>query len=65
MLDKIQKLLGKEADSLLKHKAIFPKEQLNLPGPDFIDRVHIQSDRSPNVLKNLSWILKLRSRKYS
>jgi class I fructose-bisphosphate aldolase len=57
MLDKIQELLGKDADSLLKHKAVFPKEQLNLPGPDFVDRIHIQSDRSPNVLKNLNWIL--------
>jgi class I fructose-bisphosphate aldolase len=57
MLDKIKKLLGDEADSLLNYKAKFPKEQLNLPGPDFIDRVHIQSDRSINVLKNLNWIL--------
>jgi len=50
-------LLGKEADELLSYKAKFPKEQLNLPGPDFIDRVFLQSDRSPNVLKNLNWIL--------
>ena len=57
MLDKIKELLGDEADSLLNYKAKFPKEQLNLPGPDFIDRVHIQSDRSVNVLKNLNWIL--------
>jgi class I fructose-bisphosphate aldolase len=57
MLNKIQELLGKETDSLLNHKAVFPKDQLNLPGPDFIDRVHLQSDRSPNVLKNLNWIL--------
>ena len=57
MLDKIKELLGDEADSLLNYKAKFPKEQLNLPGPDFIDRVHIQSDRSINVLKNLNWIL--------
>jgi len=57
MLDKIKELLGDEADSLLNYKAKFPKEQLNLPGPDFIDRVHVQSDRSVNVLKNLNWIL--------
>ena len=57
MLDKIKELLGDEAESLLNYKAKFPKEQLNLPGPDFIDRVHIQSDRSINVLKNLNWIL--------
>ena len=57
MLDKIKELLGDEADSLLNYKAKFPKEQLNLPGPNFIDRVHIQSDRNINVLKNLNWIL--------
>jgi len=57
MLKKIQELLGKEADELLSYKAKFPKDQLNLPGPDFVDRIHLQSDRSPNVLKNLNWIL--------
>ncbi len=57
MIDKIKELLGDEADSLLNYKAIFPKDQLILPGPDFIDRVHIQSDRNINVLKNLNWIL--------
>ena len=57
MLNKIQDLLGKEADDLLNYKAKFPKEQLHLPGPDFVDRIHLQSDRSPNVLKNLNWIL--------
>jgi len=57
MLKKIQELLGKEADDLLSYKAKFPKEQLNLPGPDFVDRIHLQSDRTPNVLKNLNWIL--------
>jgi len=57
MLKKIQELLGKEADELLSYKAKFPKEQLHLPGPDFVDRVFLQSDRSPNVLKNLNWIL--------
>jgi len=57
MLKNIQELLGKEADELLSYKAKFPKEQLHLPGPDFVDRIHLQSDRSPNVLKNLNWIL--------
>jgi len=57
MSSKINELLGKEADSLLNYKAKFPKEQLNLPGPDFVDRVFAQTDRSINVLKNLNWIL--------
>jgi class I fructose-bisphosphate aldolase len=47
-------LLGDEAEALLGHvsKGI-PKEQLELPGPDFIDRVITHSDRSPQVLRSL------------
>lgn len=56
MIDKIREHLGTEADDLLNYKAKFPKEKLHLPGTDFVDRVFIQSDRSPNVLKNLNWI---------
>ena len=56
MISKIKELLGKEADDLLNYKAKFPKEQLTLPGPDFVDRVFFSSDRNPNVLKNLNWI---------
>jgi class I fructose-bisphosphate aldolase len=57
MLDKIKELLGSEAESLLTYKAKFPKGQLNLPGPDFVDRVFAQTDRNINVLKNLQWII--------
>jgi class I fructose-bisphosphate aldolase len=50
----IQSLLGAEADSLLTHEAKgIPKEDLSLPGPDYIDRVLSLSDRSPQVLRNL------------
>jgi len=56
MIDKIKKYLGSEADDLLTHKAKFPKEQLHLPGADFVDRVFAQTDRNINVLKNLQWI---------
>ncbi len=56
MLKKIQELLGNEAESLLSYKAKFPKEQLHLPGSDFVDRIFAQSDRNINVLKNLQWI---------
>src|ERR1039458_8787317 len=38
MINKIQELLGSEADALLKYKAKFPKEQLHLPGPDLSSR---------------------------
>lgn len=57
MKQKIVDLLGKEADSLLKHKSkSVPKESLYLPGPDFVDRIFMGSDRSPNVLRNLQLI---------
>ncbi|MDZ7763186.1 MAG: class I fructose-bisphosphate aldolase [Melioribacteraceae bacterium] len=56
MIDKIKKHLGADADDLLNYKAKFPKEKLHLPGPDFVDRIFVQSDRSPNVLKNLNFI---------
>jgi class I fructose-bisphosphate aldolase len=50
----IQGLLGDEADSLLTHvsKGI-PKDDLTLPGADIVDRVYKDSDRSPQVLRNL------------
>jgi len=56
MSNNIKELLGSEADSLLSYKAKFPKEQLHLPGPDFVDRIFAQTDRNINVLKNLQWI---------
>lgn len=56
MLSKIKELLGSDADSLLSYKAKFPKEKLNLPGPDFVDRIFAQTDRNINVLRNLQSI---------
>jgi class I fructose-bisphosphate aldolase len=54
MIKKIQSLLGAEADDLLTHKCEgFPKESLHLPGPDFIDRVWVGSDRPVKVLRSL------------
>lgn len=47
-------LLGDDAESLLTHTcAGIPKEQIHLPGPDFLDRIMVQTDRSPQVLRNL------------
>lgn len=53
MIEKLEKILGDEARDLLEHEAVVPKENLHLPGPDFLDRVFVQSDRKPSVLKNL------------
>jgi class I fructose-bisphosphate aldolase len=53
----IEELLGKDASSLLGHTCkTVTKEQLHLPGPDFVDRIFINSNRNNNVLKNLEWI---------
>ncbi|MDJ0496498.1 MAG: class I fructose-bisphosphate aldolase [Acidimicrobiia bacterium] len=46
-------LLGDQADDLLTYEPKISKEQLALPGPDFIDRVIAKSDRSPQVLRSL------------
>jgi len=53
MLEKIRGYLGEEAEDILNYTCVFPKEQLHLPGPDFIDRVLVPSDRNPAVLRNL------------
>lgn len=53
MLEKIREYLGEEAEDMLNYTCLFPKEQLHLPGPDFLDRVLVPSDRSPAVLRNL------------
>ena len=51
-VDKIAELLGKDADNLLNYKSnTISKESLHLPGPDFIDRVWKDSNRTPQVLR--------------
>jgi fructose-bisphosphate aldolase, class I len=50
----ILNLLGTHASNLLEHQCkTVPKELLHLPGPDFVDRVFVPSDRSPAVLRSL------------
>ncbi len=53
MNETILRLLGDEAEELLSHRAKYPKDQLHLPGPDFVDRIAADTDRSPVVLRNL------------
>ena len=53
----IEAILGSDA-GLLQHECrTIPKEQLHLPGPDFIDRVLAITDRSPRVLNSLQMLL--------
>lgn len=54
MSKKITKILGKDAKSLLGHKCrTIKKEDIHLPGHDFIERIFIDSDRPNSVLRNL------------
>ncbi len=47
-------LMGAEADSLLKHQCKgISKDQLHIPGPNFVDLIWKDSDRNPQVLRNL------------
>jgi fructose-bisphosphate aldolase, class I len=50
----IAKVLGKEAKFLLEHKSkTISANQLHTPSSDFVDRVFANSNRSPQVLRNL------------
>ena len=50
---RLEELLGDDAQSLLQHQSqTVTKDNLHLPGPDFIDRVFVDSDRPTTVLRN-------------
>ncbi len=50
----IRNLLGDQADYYLNHQSqTVHADQLHLPGSDFIDRIFVNSDRNPQVLRNL------------
>jgi len=56
-MSNIADILGSEAKNLLDHKcSTISKDDICLPGGDFIDRVFINSDRNNNVLKHLNWM---------
>lgn len=51
-------LLAGEAEDLLGHTSNgIPKSRLHLPGPDFVDRVMMDSDRKPGVLRSFQNLL--------
>ena len=57
-IDHIEELLGDDAKELLDYTShTIPKDQLYLPGPDFVDRVMSQSDRSPAVLRAMQSLI--------
>src|SRR5688572_9246713 len=54
----IEEALGAEARALLEYRCQgIPRETLQLPGPDFVDRVHVGSDRPVPVLKSFQQLL--------
>jgi class I fructose-bisphosphate aldolase len=54
----IEDALGSEARAILDYKCKgITKETLNLPGPDFVDRIWSPSDRSVPVLRSLQQLL--------
>ena len=55
---KITELLGDKADYLLNHtSSTIDKSQLHLPGPDHIDRIWKESNRSNQVLRSMQQLL--------
>jgi class I fructose-bisphosphate aldolase len=53
-VDRIEELLGDDADSLLNHRCeTIDQSLLHLPGPDFIERVVMNTDRNIQTLRNL------------
>jgi class I fructose-bisphosphate aldolase len=58
IINQIEEYLGAQARDLLDYKANgIPKETLHLPGPDWVDRIHIPSDRPVPVLRSLETLL--------
>jgi fructose-bisphosphate aldolase, class I len=56
-INAIEQLLGDKAKDLLNHECkTISKSRLHLPGPDFTDRVWLNSDRNLRVLNNLARI---------
>ncbi len=54
----VREVLGNEAAGLLNYESkTISKNQLHLPGPDFVDRVFSQSDRNVSTLRNFQTIL--------
>jgi class I fructose-bisphosphate aldolase len=51
----LHEILGSEADSLLKYECKgIPRQSLHLPGPDYVDRMFVPSDRNQRVLNNIA-----------
>ncbi|MFH1374687.1 MAG: class I fructose-bisphosphate aldolase [bacterium] len=56
MINRIEKALGDDKGLLTYKCEGITKSRLHLPGPDFIDRVFSQTDRTPAVMRSLNWL---------
>ena len=55
---RLEELLGDDASALLGHRCqTVEASNLHLPGPDFVDRVFVDSDRTTGTLRQLQWLL--------
>ena len=54
--ERIKDLLGEDAALLDYTCQGIPQDRLHLPGPDYIERVVFNSDRSINTMRNLRWL---------
>ena len=53
----INELLGQEASQLLEHECkLIPKKSLEIPAPDYVEKVFANSNRTPQVLRSLAQI---------
>ncbi|WP_162417134.1 class I fructose-bisphosphate aldolase [Cyclobacterium roseum] len=53
--ERIKELLGKDEEYYLGHQSkTFDKKLLHLPSTDFVDEIFVNSNRSPQVLRNLA-----------
>lgn len=56
-MSKTVEILGANADNLLNHQCeTISKDLIHLPGGDFVNRIFSQTNRSPQVLRNLQAI---------
>ena len=55
-MSRIESLLGDDAALLTYQCRTIPRDNLHLPGPDFVDRVVAATDRPPRVLGGLQWL---------
>jgi class I fructose-bisphosphate aldolase len=58
MSSKLEQILGEAAAPLLQHQCrTIPKENIHLPGPDYVERIYGGSDRPTRVLGSLQSLI--------